>query len=71
MIKLIAKKGFVCGDVLLQRTSRAEGETPVFLPLELAAVEEKGFEDTPSLKSRQEGNLFYRLKFLFIFMCFN
>lgn len=64
MIKLIAKKGgCVCGDVLLQRTGRAEGETPVFLPLELVAVEEKGFEGTPSLKSRQEGNLFYHLKF--------
>lgn len=27
------------------------------LPLELAAVEEKGFDDKPSLKSCQEGNL--------------
>lgn len=29
----------------------------LYRPLELTAVEETGFEDKPSLKSRQEGNL--------------
>lgn len=37
-------------------------------PLELAAVEEKGFDGKPGLKSYQEGNLWLIL--LFFIICF-
>lgn len=68
MIKWIAKKksGFVSVGVLLSRQS-GRLSISVFVPLELAAVEEKGFEDAPSLKSRQEGKLLRCLIILFIF----
>lgn len=36
--------------------ARAEGEMPVFFFLELAQVVEKGSEDSPSLKSLQQGD---------------
>lgn len=38
--------------------------------LELSAVEEKGSEDTPSLKSCQEGNLYYLCCF-YLFLSFS
>lgn len=51
------------GDVFVGRggvagAARAEGEMPVlfFFILELAQVVEKGSEDSPSLKSLQQGD---------------
>lgn len=55
MLELTLTLGEICLGWRFAGAASAENEMPVFF-LELAQVVEKGSEDSPSLKSLQQGN---------------